>query len=141
MSPKCIQVADTSKSSIQQKLDVLLKELKFLESGGYHPAIGWRLRLVFEDSPVCSKPPVPGCHHCLLLEFVPVESRDEAIPCRHIPLNQAGETIQSLYNTASAEEIEKTLWEWLKTKIAELQQSASDGGDAYLGISRIPSPA
>jgi hypothetical protein len=39
----------------------------------------------------------------------------------YIPLNRAGETIDIPYNTASMEEIENTLRDWLKEKIAETQ--------------------
>jgi hypothetical protein len=58
------------------------------------------------------------------LDFVPNQERNQAIPCRHIPLNDAGETLETLYNTASMEEIETVLREWLKKKIAELKQTS-----------------
>jgi hypothetical protein len=41
----------------KHKLDALTKELEFLDAGGYRLAIGWRPPLVFEDSPICPKPP------------------------------------------------------------------------------------
>jgi hypothetical protein len=58
------------------------------------------------------------------LDFVPNQERNQAIPCRHIPLNDAGETLETLYNTANMEEIEPVLREWLKKKIAELKQTS-----------------
>jgi len=108
----------------KSRIETLRKELEFLDNGGYRQAMGWRSPLVFEDSPTCPKPPSSACPdvQCVLLDFVPKKQRDESIPCRHIPLNEAGETLHTLYNTAGIEEIENVLREWLKRKIAELEQ-------------------
>jgi predicted RNA binding protein with dsRBD fold (UPF0201 family) len=57
------------------------------------------------------------------LDFVPQAEREQIIPCRHIPLNEAGQTLESLYNMAKEKEIEDTLREWLKRKIGELQDA------------------
>ena len=109
----------------KRKLQALTKELEFLDNGGYRQAMGWRSPLVFEDSPICPKLPRSACPNvkCVLLDFVPEERLDEIIPCRHIPLNTTGETLHTLYNTASMEEIEIELHEWLKERIAELEQA------------------
>jgi len=90
----------------KQKLNVLIKELEFLESGGYRLQMGWRSALVFEDSPTCPKLPYSACPNtqCALLDLVPAENRAHVVPCRHIPLNQAGETLQTMYQTATQEE-------------------------------------
>jgi hypothetical protein len=114
---------------IKRKIDALLKELEFLDSGGYRLAMGWRPPLVFEDSPICPKPPCSACPDakCVLLDFVPEDYRHEIVPCQHIPINQVGETLHTLYNTATMEEIENALREWLKIKIDELNQLGSSG--------------
>jgi hypothetical protein len=114
----------------KSKLEFLEKELQFLDSGGYRQAMGWRPPLVFEDSPICPRPPFSVCPNaqCVLLDFVPEKHRDKIIPCRHIPLNEAGETLHTLYNTGNIDEIEKVLREWLRTKIAEIKQAAQSGG-------------
>ena len=44
--------------STKHKLGALVKELEFLDSGGYRQAMGWRPPLVFEDSPNMPKAPV-----------------------------------------------------------------------------------
>ncbi len=108
----------------KRKLEALRKELEFVESGGYRLAMGWRTPLVFEDSPICPKPPCTACPHaqCALLDFVPEDHRSQIIPCRLIPLTETGENLHTLYNTASMEEIESVLREWLKKKIAVLEQ-------------------
>jgi hypothetical protein len=109
-----------------EKLVVLRNELQFLDRGGYRSPIQWRSPRIFEDSPTCPKDRWAACPHgdCVLLEFVPEQSRDEAIPCRHIPLNESGETLETLYSTATNEEIQKTLREWLLKTIAGLEQIA-----------------
>jgi hypothetical protein len=56
------------------------------------------------------------------LEFVPKQSLHEAIPCRHIPLNESKETLNTLYSTATNEEIQQTLREWLLKTIAGLEE-------------------
>jgi hypothetical protein len=57
--------------------------------------------------------------------FVPPASRSEAIPCRHIPLNEAGETIDSFYRRRTQLELEEALSSWLRKRIKELEQAAA----------------
>ena len=107
-------------------LDVLKFELEFLEQGGYGrlPRESWRARFVFEDSPTCmnfnSKDHEP-CSECLLMQFVPEDARKEQSPCIHIPLSPTGETLASLYRTATQQEIEETLGAWLRMTIHRLE--------------------
>jgi hypothetical protein len=109
------------------RLEALRQELAFLDNGGYRQKMGWRAPLVFEDSPICPKTPKSVCPdpRCLLWDLVPPEHRQEVIPCRHIPLNEAGETLTTLYNTGNMEEIEIALRAWLQKEIAELKQIVS----------------
>lgn len=113
----------------QYKLDALVKELQFLEDGGYRQPMGWRPALIFEDSPICPKPPFSACPNaqCVLLDFVPEEQRNQIIPCQHIPLNDVGETLHTMYRTMTVDEIEKVLKEWLRNKIAEIRQADRSG--------------
>ena len=106
-------------------LEVLKKELSFVENGGYrgHP---WHPPLVFEDSPTCVNfkdpaHPVP-CTKCPLIGFVPAKYQESKFPCRKIPLNAQGETLESLYPTSTCREIEATLEGWLREKIHELEE-------------------
>jgi len=113
----------------KQKLNVLIKELEFLESGGYRLQMGWRSALVFEDSPTCPKLPHSACPNaqCALLDLVPAENRAHVVPCRHIPLNPAGETLQTMYQIATQEEIENTVREWLRKTMEEVKKAAGLG--------------
>jgi hypothetical protein len=109
-------------------LEVLRFELQFLEKGGYgrSPRSPWRPQFIFEDSPTCmnydSKENPAPCSECLLMHFVPGESREEKIPCRHIPLNEAGETIESFYRTGTQPELEDAYGKWLRKTIKELEE-------------------
>ncbi|HLB88076.1 MAG TPA: hypothetical protein VJK29_10530 [Terriglobales bacterium] len=101
----------------------LQHELEFLERGGYRSPIVFRWPLIFEDSPTCPKDPRFACPDadCALMSFVPEECRYETIPCRHIPLNEIGETVDSLYRTGTNEEIEQALRNWLVNTIKRFE--------------------
>ncbi len=109
-------------------LEVLKFELEFLEKGGYgrSPREPWRPRFVFEDSPTCmnydcKENPGP-CSDCVLMQLVPPEHRTEKIPCRHIPFNESGETLDSLYRWGEQHEIEETVGNWLRATIQRLEE-------------------
>lgn len=74
----------------ENPLDVLRKELQFVQKGGYRAPIVWRAPPVFEDSPTCPRGLCAACPEtdCVLMRFVPKECRYQAVPCRHIPLNE-----------------------------------------------------
>ena len=110
----------------KDRLRMLKNELQYLYGGGYRSPILWRSPRIFEDSPTCPKDPWSACPHgdCVLLEFVPKESVQQTVPCRHIPLNESGETLATLYNTGTNEEIQQILREWLLKRIAELEHVA-----------------
>jgi hypothetical protein len=113
----------------QKLVRVLKAELAFLESGGYW-SVGlpsWRDPLIFEDSPTCLRrnrtEQASPCSECALSQLVPREHVFKKVPCRHIPLNEPGETLDSLYRSTSQEKVESTVARWLRTKICELQES------------------
>jgi hypothetical protein len=110
--------------SVKSTLQVLKDELQFVRKGGYRAPLLWRAPLVFEDSPRCPKEPCSACSDtdCVLISFVPEECRSEALPCRHIPLNEIGETLDNLYRTETNEEIEQTLQRWLLKTIRLLEK-------------------
>lgn len=118
----------------RQKLTQILRaELAFLEGGGYRrrPRYPWRPNFVFEDSPTCinykGKEERKSCHECPLMEFVPEDRRDTQFPCRHIRLTERGDTVNSLYEWGTEEELETALDSWLSHTIQELE----GGGQAF----------
>jgi hypothetical protein len=114
-------------------LEVLKAELRFLEKGGYrHTARApWRPQFIFQDSPTClnfdpTQQPRP-CSECILMQLVPEDFRSEKIPCRHIPLSERGETVDSFYRTGTQEELEVAVAQWLRTTIARLEREKAEG--------------
>jgi len=108
-------------------LDILRFELKFLERGGYEAAAHapWRASYIFEDSPSClnfqqSARPHP-CGDCVLTQLVPAELREHEVPCRFIPLNDKGQTVDSLYRTGTHAEMVEALREWLLREIRRIE--------------------
>jgi hypothetical protein len=113
-------------------LEALKAELKFLESGGYRPdtRVHWRPKLMFQDSPTClnfdsahlRKP----CSECVLVRFVPEGLQSKKIPCRYIPLDEQGQTVDSFYSSGTQEELEIVVAQWLKNTIARLERETSE---------------
>jgi hypothetical protein len=114
-------------------LELLKFELKFVEDGGYgrssHTA--WRPTYVFEDSPSSPNLRDPTRPHprteCSLIKFVPGELRSENSPCRFIPLNEKGQTIDYFYRCGTQAELEEALAGWLRTQIAHIEQQSAAG--------------
>src|SRR5574340_277950 len=77
-------------------LELLKFELSFLEQGGYGRSVRtpWKPTSLFQDSLSClnyGEPDRPHpCSDCQLIDFVPESSRNETVPCHHIPLNPSG---------------------------------------------------
>jgi len=123
-------------------LEVLKFELKFLEDGGYgrSPSARWRPQHIFEDSPTCmnfnSQEQGP-CSDCVLMQLVPPEFRSAQIPCRHIPFDKSGETLDSLYRYGEQGEIEDVFGNWLRATIQRLEE---DRVAAKRAPSRQPAP-
>jgi hypothetical protein len=114
-------------SSQPNLLEVLRKELEFLEKGGYRKT-SWRPQFIFEDSPTCLNFGDPHhstpCSECPLMQFVPADRREEKVPCRHIQVNGCGTTIETLYRTATQEELEAAVKTWLQKTIQRLEREA-----------------
>jgi hypothetical protein len=118
----------------QAKTDVLTtlrKELAFVELGGYcsPQQNAWRPQFIFQDSPTCPNhrnldEPVP-CSLCALMEFVPGQYQEERFPCRYIPLDESGQTLDHLYRTGTEEETHAIVAKWLRNTIARLEREGS----------------
>jgi hypothetical protein len=120
-------------------LEVLRLELEFLKGGGYRKSSSWRPQFIFEDSPTClnygdaeRKRP---CFECVLMKLVPEQFLTEKIPCRQIPLNEARETIHSLYQNGTSEELEAAVSEWLMNMIPKLELERAQGSSDSCGLS------
>ena len=109
-------------------LEVLKGELKFIESGGYGKA-PYFPPLMFEDSPTClnhDQPHFPRpCSECVMMQLVPSGYHGAEVPCRHIPLNAMGETVDTLYDHATEREIEIAVTKWVKGMIHKFDTERS----------------
>lgn len=109
-------------------LEVLREELDMIEKGGYGRSVRtpWKPTSVFQDSLTCINYGYPyrahPCDECFLDELVPKDRRSEVVPCHHIPLNEEGETIETLELKDNQQLTEETVKRWLRAKIAEIEQ-------------------
>jgi hypothetical protein len=109
-------------------LEVFKAELEFIEKGGYGRSVKTPSKptSVFVDSLSCLNYADPSrpqpCSDCLLIDFVPPAERSESVPCHHIPLNAAKETVDSIEQRGDQEKLEDAVKNWLRKRIYELEQ-------------------
>ena len=127
-------------------LEVLKFELDFLEKGGYSPSPREPRKrgFIFEDSPTCmnydSKDNPGPCTDCVLMALVPPGQRAQTIPCRHIPLDASGQTLDALYRQAQPHELEDIYGRWLRATIAKIEQDRRKGGSAGQQVAPAGAP-
>jgi hypothetical protein len=114
-------------------LEVLKAELEFIEQGGYGRSVKtpWKPTSAFQDSLSCINYGYPyrahPCSECHLLDFVPPDGQAESVPCHHIPLNEAGETVETLEAEDNQQKLEESLKIWLRARINQLEAPRADG--------------
>jgi hypothetical protein len=108
-------------------LELLKEELDFIEKGGYGRSVRtpWKPPSAFQDSLTCINYGYPyrahPCNECHLLDFVNPEDRFTEVPCHHIPLNEAGETIEDLEAEENEAKLERNVGDWLRARIKEIE--------------------
>jgi len=126
-------------------LEVLKFELNFLEQGGYGRSVRtpWKPTSIFQDSLSCinfndQERPNP-CSACLLHDLVPPQYREDDIPCHHIPLNEAGETVDTMEHQYAQAELEEAVREWLRRMIRRIEQDRAPKTQATGSVkSQVP---
>ena len=111
-------------------LEQLKLEREFIRRGGYQTSVRTpRLPPThLRDSITClnvdkrEDEELEPCDRCFWMDFVPPEHRDKETPCRHIPLDPEGDTVESLDQRGDREETERRLLEWLNSTIGRLEQ-------------------
>lgn len=109
-------------------LEVLKFELNFLEQGGYGRSVRapQTPTRIFQDSISClnfGDPQRPHpCSECMLIDFVPESCRNEDVPCHHIPLSPAGETVATLNSRDHQQKLEEAVIVWLRAVIARMEK-------------------
>ena len=109
-------------------LEVLKFELNFLEQGGYGRSVHAPRTptSIFQDSISCLNFGDPQrshpCSECMLIDFVPESRRLEDVPCHHIPLSPAGETVATLEPGEQQQRLEEAVIAWLRAVIARMEK-------------------
>jgi hypothetical protein len=117
----------------QDVLDALKFEVTFLERGGYERSVREpRKELsIFQDSPACpnyaAQTRTYSCAPCFLIDFVSPEKRGEGAPCHHIPLNEHGETVDSLARSGDDVEVPRAMHGWLRKTIGAIEKAEAEG--------------
>ncbi len=113
-------------------LELLYEELDFVEKGGYGRSVKtpWKPTSVFQDSLSCLNYGYPyrahPCSECTLIDFVPGEGRNGVIPCHHIPLNERGDTIESLEMEGNQQKLEEAVKTWLRARIKQVEEARAE---------------
>jgi len=112
----------------QHMLEELKLEREFVRRGGYHASVRNPRRepTHLRDSVTClnvnKSEDLEPCDRCFWYDLVPEERRDREMPCRHIPLDAQGNTVDSLDARGRREEAEEKLLAWLDQTIARLEK-------------------
>jgi len=110
-------------------IEILVRELQFLDSGVYSPRREGGSFRIFQDSPSCPNfhrrvSERVQCDECPLIQFVPPEDRDEVRPCQFIQLNEQKETPEMLFYWGTAREQRVKLRDWLLCEIFRRTRTA-----------------
>jgi hypothetical protein len=108
-------------------LEILQEELDFIDKGGYGRSVRtpWLPKSIFQDSLSCLNYGYPyrahPCSECRLLDFVEPQDRAQPVPCHHIPLDNAGDTIEELESAGNEQRMEVLVREWLRAEIKKIE--------------------
>jgi hypothetical protein len=114
----------------------MIKQLKFeiemIEKGGYHPSVREPRHdpEIFRESITCLNVGLEEkehpCASCFLSEFAPPEVRNSQDDlCHKIPLNDKGDTVESLKAEGDPNKLQANVLAWLKKTVAKLEQEAA----------------
>ena len=116
------------KEMIQQ----LKFEIQMIEKGGYYPSVREARHApeIFRDSITCLNVGLEekehACSSCFLSEFAPAEVRNSNDDiCHKIPLNEKGDTVESLKAEGDPYKLQATVLGWLKKTVEKLEQDLS----------------
>ena len=113
-------------------LEILQEELDFIEKGGYGRSVRtpWLPKSIFQDSLSCLNYGYPyrahPCSECRLIDFVAPEQRSETVPCHHIPLDKAGDTIEELESADNELRMQGLVRNWLRAEISRIEAERSN---------------
>jgi len=113
----------------KEMIEQLKYEIKMIEKGGYSPSVREPRENpeIFRDSISCPnvglKTKEHPCSSCFLSSFVPPEAfHSDANVCHQIPLNEKGDTIESLKAEDDPQKLQAAVLGWLKRTVARLEE-------------------
>lgn len=112
----------------KEMIEALKLEIEFIEKGGYYPSVRdpHRQPRTFRDSVSCLNLGIEEkeepCTDCFLSEFVSPEQRlSDGDLCHKIPLNDRGDTVESLQREGDPGKVQAAVLDWLKRTVARLE--------------------
>jgi hypothetical protein len=117
-----------------EMIEQLKFEIQMIEKGGYYPSVRDPRHdpEIFRDSITCLNVGLEekehACTSCFLSEFAPPELRNSNEDlCHKIPLNENGDTVESLKAEGRRDQIQGAVLAWLKNTVAKLEQEVAAG--------------
>jgi hypothetical protein len=116
----------------KEMIEQLKFEILMMEKGRYYPSVREPRHNpeIFRDSITCLNVGLGekerACTSCFLSEFAPREVRDSTGDiCHKIPLNEKGDTIESLKAEDDPHKLQGTVLNWLKKTVAKLEEEVA----------------
>jgi hypothetical protein len=112
-----------------EMIEQLKFEIEMIEKGGYSPSVREPRHdpEIFRESIICLNVGLQEkehpCSSCFLSEFAPLEVRNSGGEiCHKIPLNEKGDTIESLKTAVDPSKLQAIVLGWLRKTVAKLEQ-------------------
>jgi hypothetical protein len=116
----------------KEMIEQLKFEIQMIEKGRYYPSVREPRQdpEIFRDSITCLNVGLEEeehpCSSCFLSEFAPPELRNsEGDICHKIPLNEKGDTVESLKSEDDPYKLQATVLGWLKKTVAKLEKEVA----------------
>ena len=116
----------------KEMIEQLKFEIQMIENGLYYPSVREPRQNaeIFRDSITCLniglEEKMHSCTSCFLSEFAPPEVRNSSGDlCHKIPLNEKGDTIESLKAEDDPQKLHATVLGWLKRTVAKLEEEVA----------------
>ena len=116
----------------KEMIEQLKFEIQMIENGLYYPSVREPRQNpeIFRDSITCLNVGLEekehACSSCLLSEFAPPEVRNSNDDiCHKIPLNEKGDTIESLKAEDDPHKLQAAVLNWLKRTVARLEEEVA----------------
>lgn len=116
----------------EEMIEQLKFEIEMIEKGGYDASVREPRKNpeIFRDSITCLNVGLEEkehpCSDCFLSQFAPPELRNSTGDiCHKIPLNEKGDTVESLKAEDDQQKLQTTVLGWLKRTVAKLEEEVA----------------